>query len=142
MQRIFSEESTYNLIKKFVVYKMMGSDMFINHSLRLVNSCYSVLGISTTNTVVNNSFGQLFISGETVNSLMADVYDLEKRNINSLAGYAVEGMAIMEDDKILEIYQKTLESIEAQTEGGREGNFAIKFSGFISMDILTRLSTS
>lgn len=113
MQRIFQSESTVHLIKKLMVYKLMGSDVFLNHSLNLVNTSYNVLGISTTNSVVNNSVGRIFISGETINSLMEDVCNLEKRNINSLCGYAVEGMDQMDEDLILEIYNKTLESIEA-----------------------------
>lgn len=55
MKAIFANDSTYLLMKKFIVYKFMGSDMFINHSLSMINRSYQVLGIRATNTVVNNS---------------------------------------------------------------------------------------
>lgn len=82
------------------------------------------------------------MSGETIDSLMEDIHAFEKRNIHSLAGYAVEGLETMDEAKIHEFYQCILESIDAQTKNGKEGNFAIKFTGLISMDVLTRLTTS
>lgn len=100
------------------------------------------MGIRTTNVFVNNTVCSLFMSGETIDSLMEDLYAFEKKNINSLVGYAVEGLLTMNETKIQEFYECILESIDAQTVGGREGNFAIKFTGLISMDVLTRLSTS
>lgn len=141
-ESIFAHEPTLLLMKKYFVYKLMGSDMFINHSLGMINGCYRVLGIPLTNKMVNNSVGQLFMSGETIEELMVDVHELEKKNINGLGGYAVEGLPTMNETKIQEFYECILESIDAQTRDGREGNFAIKFTGLISMDVLTRLSTS
>lgn len=105
MKSIFANDSTFLLMKKFLVYKLMGSDLFINHSLNIINKSYQVLGISATNTVVNNSVSTLFMSGETVDSLMEDIYAFEKRNINSLGGYAVEGLLTMDETKTYEFYQ-------------------------------------
>ena len=63
---VFAQDSTTTLIKKFFVYKLMGSDLFINHSLTLVNLAYKILGIRLTNFAVNKSVSSLFTSGETL----------------------------------------------------------------------------
>lgn len=46
----------------------------------------------------------------------------------------------MNEEKISGFYQLMLRSIEAQTVGGREGHFAVKFTGLVSMDVMTRWS--
>lgn len=83
----------------------MGSDLFINHSLRIMNFSYRVLGIDLTNFFVNNSVGNVFTSGETVKTLLSDINQLEKKNISSIANYALEGLASMDPAKIDEFYE-------------------------------------
>lgn len=63
---VFDNDSTAHLIKKFFVYKLMGSELFINHSLTFINVFYKILGIRLTNFAINNSVASLFTSGETV----------------------------------------------------------------------------
>ena len=65
-QNMFQMDSTFLLVKKFLVYKLMGSDLFINHSLRAVNVAYKLMGTKLTNFLINNSVGSIFTSGETV----------------------------------------------------------------------------
>lgn len=66
LSAIFAKDSTSELIKKFFVYKLMGSNLFINHSLTLMNIAYKILGVRATNFVINQSVGSLFTSGETI----------------------------------------------------------------------------
>lgn len=66
LSAIFAKDSTFELIKKFFVYKLMGSNLFINHSLTLMNIAYKILGVRATNFVINQSVGSLFTSGETI----------------------------------------------------------------------------
>lgn len=61
------------LVKKLLIYKLMGSDLFINHALGLMTTCYQVLGIPVTNKAINTSVGTLFTSGETISTLMDDI---------------------------------------------------------------------
>lgn len=91
----------------------MGSDLFINHALGMMTTCYQVLGIPVTNKAINTSVGTLFTSGETVSTLMDDIAEFEKQNINGIANYAVEGLATMDEGKINEFIQLALESIDA-----------------------------
>lgn len=67
---MFDNDSTFTLIKKFFVYKLMGSDMFINNSLSMINLSYKVLGKNLTNFAINNSVASLFTSGESTTSLV------------------------------------------------------------------------
>lgn len=80
----------------------MGSELFINHALGMMTTCYQVLGIPVTNKAINTSVGTLFTSGETINTLMDDIAEFEKKNISGIANYAVEGLATMDEDKINE----------------------------------------
>ena len=63
---IFEKDKTSTLIKKYFVYKLMGSNLFINYSLGLMNLSYKVLGIRLTNFAINKSVGSLFTSGENL----------------------------------------------------------------------------
>ena len=75
---VFASDSTPLLVKKFIVYKLMGSDLFINHALGVMTACYQVLGIPVTNRAINTSVGTLFTSGETISTLMNDIAEFEK----------------------------------------------------------------
>lgn len=63
MKAIFAKDSTLSLMKKFFVYKLMGSNIFINHSLTFMNLCYKLFGTRLTNFGVNVSVASMFTSG-------------------------------------------------------------------------------
>lgn len=140
LKAIFAKDTTGLLVKKFLCYKLMGSDLFINFSLTILNTCYKVLGVRPTNFCINKSVGSLFTSGESIQTLVEDIQSLEKNNIYGLAGYVVEGLHTYDDAKIQKFYEHMLESIHAQTEGKQEGHFALKLTALISTDIMTRMS--
>lgn len=94
LSSIFAKDSTPELIKKYFVYKLMGSNLFINHSLGLMTLAYKSFGIRATNFVINKSVGSLFTSGETIETLVQDIAALEKHNIHGIANYVVEGLAV------------------------------------------------
>lgn len=127
-------------MKKYFVYKLMGSDLFINHSLSLMNLSYKVLGVRLTNFAINNSVGSLFTAGETIETLVDDIAQLEKRNISAIGNYVIEGLSEYNDQLIEKTQKEILEAIEAQTEGKDEGHFAIKLTALISTDIMTRMN--
>jgi hypothetical protein len=72
-QSILANDSTLLLMKKFMVYKLMGSNLFINYSLGAMKVCYRAFGIKLTNFAINNSVASIFTSGETIKSLTWDV---------------------------------------------------------------------
>jgi len=102
---VFANDSTIILIKKFFVYKLMGSNLFINYSLGMMNICYKIFGIKLTNFAINNSVASIFTSGETIASMTNDVLEHEKKNIGGIAGYVVEGLAKMDYTKIDAFYE-------------------------------------
>lgn len=128
------------LIKKYFVYKLMGSELFINHSLAMTHFCYKVLGVLPTNFCINNSVGSLFTSGETLSSLITDIQQFRDKNIRAISNYAVEGMPEYNEAKIVDFYEKTLKTIEAQNDGLHEGHVALKLTGLIDTQTMTRLS--
>ena len=97
LRAIFAKDSTGLLVKKFFCYKLMSSNLFINYSLTLMNLFYKVLGIRFTNLMINKTVGSLFTSGETIQTLIKDIQELEKNNISGIANYVVEGLNVMDD---------------------------------------------
>jgi hypothetical protein len=140
LKDIFAKDSTALLMKKFLCYKLMGSDIFINFSLSILNAFYKIIGVRLTNFCINQSIGSLFTSGESIKSLVEDITNLEKDNIYGIAMYVVEGLPTYDDAKIQEFFEHLLQSLHAQTDGKEEGHFALKLTALISTDIMTRMS--
>ena len=128
------------LLKKLFVYRLMGSDLFINHALSGMQISYKLMGVRLTNAIINSSVGSIFTSGDSVSTLRQDLTDIEKKNIQGIANYSVEGLKEMDEAKVENFFKVMKESIMAVTEGRDEGHLAIKLTTLISMDILTRLS--
>jgi hypothetical protein len=72
-QSVFANDSTILLMKKFFVYKLMGSNLFINYALGAMNLCFKIFGIKLTNFAINNSVASIFTSGESIASMTYDV---------------------------------------------------------------------
>ena len=60
---VFAQDSTATLIKKFVIYKAMGSNLFINYSLGGVHLMYKLFGMKLTNALIEKTAGSLFTGG-------------------------------------------------------------------------------
>ena len=87
-------------MKKYMVYKLMGSNLFIDYSLSMMKLCYKILGVRLTNFAINKSVASLFTAGETLTSLNKDIESLKEQNINGVANYVVEGLSEMNEVKI------------------------------------------
>ena len=61
------------LIKKFLIYKMMGSNMFINHSLRAMKLFYKIMGVRLTNLAIEKTASSIFTGGVSLDDLIKDV---------------------------------------------------------------------
>lgn len=140
MRAIFASDSTASLIKKLLIYRMMSSNLFINHALTGMTFCYRVLGRSATNLLINKTAGQIFTSGETLGSLAADIELLSQKKVGGVANYVVEGLHEMDEALVQKVYEDLLASIKVLTEGKDEGHLAIKLTSMITIGIMTRLS--
>lgn len=140
LKAIFAKDSTGLLVKKYFCYKLMSSDLFINFSLTMLNTAYKLMGVRLTNFCINQSIGSLFTSGESIQTLVEDINNLEKNNIYGIAMYVVEGLDTYNDKKMLDLFEHMITAIHAQTEGKQEGHFALKLTALISTDIMTRMS--
>jgi hypothetical protein len=139
---VFAKDSTFLLVKKFFVYKLMSSNLFINYSLGGMKLAYKIFGVKLTNLVINKSVGSLFTSGETIQTLVKDIDELEKNNIFGVANYVVEGLEVMDDKFVSVVFEHMMESIAAQTAVRAEGHFALKLTALISTDVMTKLSSA
>ena len=55
-----------------MIYKMMGSNVFINYSLMGINVSYKVFGKTLTNFAIESTAASLFTGGVTVADLNKD----------------------------------------------------------------------
>jgi hypothetical protein len=62
-QNPFRFDSTFGLCKKFVIYKMMASNIFINYSLAGMQVAYRLLGIKITNRLIESTAASIFTGG-------------------------------------------------------------------------------
>ena len=65
-------DSTLGLMKKFLIYKMMGSDIFINYSLLGMRFSYKLLGTRLTNLAIEQTCGSIFTGGVTLDDLLRE----------------------------------------------------------------------
>ena len=128
------------LLKKIFVYKLMASNLFINYSLPTMNVLYKVFGVRFANKLVNKSAGEVFTSGESISSLVADIALLEKRGIKGCGNYVVEGLHEMDEKTVQKTMKDLTDSITALTEGNTEGHLAIKLTSMIDIPTMTKLS--
>ena len=95
-----------------------------------------------TNFIINRTVAPLFVSGETLQSLIKDIDEHERIGINAIGAYVVEGLPKMDQVLIDKFYLTMIDSIKAQTEGRDEAHQALKFTALISIDVLTRWSSA
>jgi len=97
---VFIHDSTFTLCKKFLIYKMMGSNMFINYSLTGISAAYKVLGTKLTNFAIENTAASVFTGGVTVADLGKAELELEQRGIGTIGCYVVEGVRDAQNEKL------------------------------------------
>ena len=120
---VFAHESTFTLCKKLLIYRLMGSNLFINYSLFSINTSYRLLGLRLTNAIIDSTAGSIFVGGVTVDELNRTADALKGRNIGTLVGYVVEGLRDKTNSELDEYVDFCVNSINSITEGGKEGNF-------------------
>jgi hypothetical protein len=62
----FAHDKTLSLVKKFMIYKMMGSNLFINYALAGVHLMYRLFGIRFTNYLIEQTGGAVFTGGSNL----------------------------------------------------------------------------
>ena len=92
------------LVKKFFIYKMMASNLFINHSLTGMMLAYKMLGKKFTNVLIEQSCGSIFTGGVTLKDLIRDTNELEEQKIGGIGCYVVEGLRHIENSKLDKFY--------------------------------------
>lgn len=138
---MFRHDSTFLLCKKYLIYKMMGSNLFINYSLFGINLAYRMLGTKVTNTIIESTAASVFTGGVTVSDLNRDSVELKERGVGSIGCYVVEGVRDAKNAQLDEFLEFSKTAIEAVTDGGQhEGHFALKLTAYISTDLMEKLS--
>ena len=93
----FKYDTTFCLVKKLFIYKIMGSNFFINYSLMGMNVAYRTLGINLTNFAIEQTAGSIFTGGVTLQDLKRDIDLLESRGVGGIGCYVVEGLRKVEN---------------------------------------------
>jgi len=140
IRSVFAHESTFELVKKLFIYRMMGSNLFINHSLMGIQLSYRLFGKRITNWAIESTAASVFTGGVSVGDLKRGTAVLEQRGIGSIACYVVEGVRQAKNETLDEFLNFSLDSIKAITEGREDGHFALKLTAYISTDLMEKIS--
>ena len=137
---MFAHDSTFTLCKKLMIYRMMGSSLFINYSLFGINASYRLLGTRLTNAVIESTAASVFTGGVTVADLNSAADDLEARGIGTIGCYVVEGVRDAQNKKLDQFLDFSVDSVRSITEGDKEGHFALKLTAYISAELMEKLN--
>ena len=88
----FAADSTFTLVKKLAIYKLMGSNLFIDYSLMGVGAAYKVFGTRLTNFAIEKTCGSVFTGGVDLQDLSVAEKELRERGIGTVGCYVVEGV--------------------------------------------------
>ena len=108
----FDKDSTFLLIKKYCIYKMMGSNFFINYSLGGMKVAYGILGKVITNWIIEASAGSIFTGGVTLRDLKYSTKGLEKSKVGGIGMYVAEGLENPSKDDLDQFADFSINSIE------------------------------
>ena len=139
-QSVFAHDSTFELCKKLFIYRLMGSELFINYSLMGIGAAYKVLGTRLTNFAIENTAASVFTGGVTTTDLLDNEKELDTRGIGTIGCYVVEGVRDAKNQQLDDFLDFSVQSIKEVTEGGKEGHFALKLTAYISTDVMEKLS--
>lgn len=130
---MFKHDSTYSLLKKYTMGKLMSSDFFISHAITMMNLSYKCLGLGLTNFVIGRTVGPVYTSGPDIPSMMQDVRAHESRNINALVGYVVEGLEEMNEEQVEGYLEEMIKSVVAHCHDKPEGHYALKYTALVTV---------
>jgi proline dehydrogenase len=133
---IFKDVSLIDLVKKAVVYKASQNDLVLKHGDAMTKVSYKVFGKKLTNLVIENTGGQIFTSGPTIQTLKADSERLyTDHGIWSGGNYVLEGI---EEDNVA-IFDNAkdylIESLDQFAKGRPHCHLAIKLTGLGHMQM-------
>ena len=129
---MFAADSTPELIKKYFIYKMMGSNLFIDYALGGLKVAYKLCGMRLTNLLIEKSAGTIFTGGVTLADVQRDAQIMQKRNIGVVPMFVCEGLKDVSHDQLDEFLDFTLTSIKTMSHGKTNGgDMAIKLTAFV-----------
>ena len=124
------------LVKKFLIYKMMASNLFINYALAGMSWSYRLMGIKLTNRLIETTAGSIFTAGVSVHDLVAQTDILNRRNIGVISMMVVEGLRNVDEATLDYFYRLCKENVHSMTEGKSEAHFAVKLTAFVSLELM------
>lgn len=135
----FAADRTIDLVKKFFIYKAMGSNLFINYALASVHFMYRIFGMRFTNFLIESTGGAVFTGGSDLKTLKHMRSTFQEKGIGTISCYVVEGVRQVENSTLDNFCKFTVRAIQ-QLAGDRETHFALKLTAYISTCLMEKLS--
>ena len=79
----------------------------------MLNTSYNLIGLRASNFLIDKTFGAVYTSGQSIDTLLVDRDIHDTKNINALVGYTVEGLDRMDEEKIDGYLNEMITSIYA-----------------------------
>lgn len=136
----FEHETTFNLIRKLVIFKLLGIDLLFNQSMNAINLSYKCFGQWITNSFIQETTGQIFTGGVTMTDLNKKIGQLESTGVGGIAMYVTEGLENPSEQELDDFADFSKNSIRELTEGREEGHYALKLTALVSAQLMRKMS--
>lgn len=133
---IFKDVGTFNLLKKAVVYYASKSDFILHNGESLAKKSYKVFGKSFTNSIIENTGGEVFTAGPTIKTLTDDAERFyTDHGLWSCGNYVLEGIETDDVRTFDNAKDYLIKSLDLYADGKPYCHLAIKLTGLGHMDM-------
>ena len=132
----YRSKSNSQLIQSYYLYKLMSFSWLVNMGNPIIQFLISV-NFPGMKTLVKNTIFKQFCGGESLEETKELIDELKISNIEVLLNYSVEGLDDAASYKAT--YEKTLEMIHFSKENPSIRAVCVKFTGYASIDLWTKV---
>lgn len=115
----------------------------LNNGTKIVDTCYKILGKDLTNSIIESTAGEVFTSGPTIKTLIADAdkFYNERGNLSG-ANFVLEGWE--KDD--IQLFDKAkdylIETVDRLCRTRHYAHLSVKLTGLCHMEMLIKYNNA
>jgi len=135
VKTVFSDESTFSLANKYLVYQMCRFPFLIKNARLLTNVFSKVLGKKFVNYVLEKTMGKVFTAGCTLNDLSRDMEKLAQKKVYSVADLSIEDVGNLPKEYLDANKQQNVSLLNTVASDPRQ-TMALKVTSFTYLWVL------
>ena len=122
---------------------MTDVDLIFNNAEKLAHASYKYLGKSITNCVIENTGGEIFTAGPTIDTLRRESENLKNRyGLMAGANYLVEGITNATDEQLDKNKDFMIDCLtQFSAEDPQNRHTAVKLTAFVAMNTVRHFTS-